>query len=132
MNSNASTPDALFWARAGEMLHNGIVLPPEWPPKPNHHSGEPMPAPYLEHPPEIIPIDVGRQLLMDDFLIDETTLERTFHAADYHPANPVLRPDRRWETAGKSNVPYPYSGGAVGGAEAVVDGSEAFRYGIGG
>lgn len=85
MNSNASTADALFWTRAGEMLHNGIVLPAERPPKPNHHSGEPMPAPYLEHPPEIIPIDVGRQLLMDGFLIEETTLERTFHAAEYHP-----------------------------------------------
>ena len=37
-----------------------------------------MPAPYLVHPPEIIPIDVGRRLFMDDFLIEETTLERTF------------------------------------------------------
>jgi len=28
-----------------------------------------------------------------------------------HPADPVLKPDKPWETAGKSNVAYPYSGG---------------------
>ena len=28
-----------------------------------------MPVPYLDHPPAVISIDVGRQLLVDDFLI---------------------------------------------------------------
>jgi hypothetical protein len=33
-------------------------------------------------------------LLVDDFLIAETTLKRTFHLPVYHPGNPVLKPDR--------------------------------------
>ena len=49
-----------------------------------------MPVPYLDNPPEVIPIDVGRQLFVDDFLIAHTSLERTFHAARMHPSNPVL------------------------------------------
>jgi hypothetical protein len=45
----------------------------------------------------VIPIDVGRQLFVDDFLIEQTTLTRTYHNAEYHPGNPVLKPDREWE-----------------------------------
>jgi hypothetical protein len=47
---------------AGEQLYNGIVLPDAWPPDtldPNCYA--PMPVPYLENPPDVIPIDVGRQ-----------------------------------------------------------------------
>ena len=33
--------------------------------------------PYLKSPPAVIPIDVGRQLFVDDFLIEQTTLTRT-------------------------------------------------------
>src|SRR5205823_2009324 len=43
---------------------------------------------------------VGRQLFVDDFLIERTTLKRTHHRAEYHPASPVLRPDRPWEKLG--------------------------------
>jgi hypothetical protein len=43
---------------------------------------------------------VGRQLFVDDFLIEHTTLKRTFHASEYHPACPVLKPDRPWERDG--------------------------------
>jgi hypothetical protein len=45
----------------------------------------------------VVRIDVGRQLFVDDFLIAETTLERTYHLPEYHPASPVLRPDKPWE-----------------------------------
>jgi len=38
-----------------------------------------MAVPYLLDPPPLIPIDTGRQLLIDDFLIAETTLDRSFH-----------------------------------------------------
>ncbi len=41
-------------------------------------SVEPMTVPYLQSPPSLIPIDVGRQLFVDDFLIEKTDLERTF------------------------------------------------------
>jgi hypothetical protein len=81
-------------SRANEVLYNGIVLPEAWPPKVEWEDiqarklmAEP---PYLVHPPAVIPIDVGRQLFVDDFLIEQTTLQRTYHLAQYHPANPVF------------------------------------------
>ena len=57
----------------------------------------PIAPPYLIDPPTVIPIDVGRQLFVDDFLIEQTSLVRTFHRADYHPANPILTPSTPWE-----------------------------------
>lgn len=34
---------------------------------------------------------------MDHFLIEETTLRRTFHRAEYYAGNPVVKPDKPWE-----------------------------------
>ena len=80
--------------QAGETLHNGIVLPEQWPPKPATWPREaPVTPPYLASPPKVIPIDVGRQLFMDDFLIEKTDLKRTYHLAEYHEGNPVLKPE---------------------------------------
>jgi len=76
----------------GERLYNGIVLPRAWPP--DHFdpkSTEPMPVPYRQHPPAVIPIDLGRQLFVDDFLIESTTLKRTFHQATKFAGNPVFK-----------------------------------------
>jgi len=79
-------------------LHNGIVLPGAWPPGPAKLSAEPPPDPeYLRNPPAVIPIDTGRQLFIDHFLIDDTNLRRTFHAPEYYPRNPVLKAEKRWE-----------------------------------
>lgn len=75
----------------GETLYNGIRLPSVWPP--DHfvpESDAPMPVPCLDHPPAVIAIDVGRQLFVDDFLIDATDMKRTFHRAEKHLGNPVL------------------------------------------
>ena len=44
-----------------------------------------------------MPIDLGRQLFVDDFLIEETSLTRTFHQPDYYANNPVLWPTTPWE-----------------------------------
>src|SRR5690606_23242284 len=75
----------------GHVLYNGIQLPAIWPPREgNPFSSDPMPVPYLEAPPKIIPIDVGRQLFVDDFLIEETDLTREFHQAKKHHGNPVV------------------------------------------
>lgn len=84
---------------AGDTLHNGIELPDQWPPR-IEHSREPMPVPYLDTPPELIPIDIGRQLFVDDFLVEETNLTRTYHRPRYHPANPILHFDQPWELVG--------------------------------
>jgi hypothetical protein len=106
------SPGAAPAGTAGETLYNGIRLPSPWPPRGTPLTGEPMPVPYLVAPPAVIPIDVGRQLFVDDFLIESTTLRRTFHAATYHPATPVLRPDRAWEQTGRSPCAMPFSDGA--------------------
>ncbi len=97
---------------AGEVLYNGIELPGQWPPEYDRNPREPMPTPYLEDPPAVIPIDVGRQLLVDDFLIEKTTLKRAFHTPEYHPANPVLKPDKPWENKSVGWFASPFSGGA--------------------
>jgi len=100
-----------FSVGAGEVLYNGIELPDEWPPHVETLTREPMPVPYLEKPPEVIPIDVGRQLFVDDFLIEQTTLKRTYHQPEYHPANPVLKPDKPWEQADAARAAAPFSDG---------------------
>lgn len=82
---------------AAQKTYNGIVLPDDWPPRPAAFTREPMAVPYLEKRPEVVPIDVGRQLFVDDFLIEDTTLKRVFHTATLHPAGPVLRPEKPWE-----------------------------------
>ena len=81
----------------GEVLYNGIRLTSPWPPTNYVLTLEPVKPPYLASPPEVVPIDVGRQLFVDDFLIEQTTLKRTFHQAEYHPGNPILKPDKPWE-----------------------------------
>lgn len=85
------------FAQQGETLYNGIVLPTPWPPRRHAWDGIPHRPPYLIGPPPVINIDVGRQLFVDDFLIEESGLHRTFHAATYHPKNPILQPEREWE-----------------------------------
>ena len=40
-----------------------------------------------------VPINVGRQLFVDDFLIGESTLTRQFHKPSIHPSSPVLKPE---------------------------------------
>jgi hypothetical protein len=79
-------------AADGELLYNGIRLGDPWPPPLRSIDNHPVRPPYLDSPPSVIPIDVGRQLFVDDFLIEETTLVRRFHAATYIDRNPVLWP----------------------------------------
>ena len=70
----------------------------------------PMQPPYLAHPPAVIPIDTGRQLFVDDFLIERCSLTRVFHRPTPHPANPLLQPRTQWE---QGEVPFamPFSDG---------------------
>lgn len=93
---------------AQQVLSNGIQLPKVWPPQDIALTNEPQPEPpYLTHPPDVIPIDVGRQLFVDDFLVESTDLRRVFHRAKLYPENPVVKGDRQWE-AGQA---MPFSDG---------------------
>ncbi len=80
----------LIQSAPAEVLYNGIRIEGVWPPQ-RTLSRAYRPVPYLEHPPEVVPIDVGRQLFVDDFLIQSTTLKRRFHQPRMHSANPVIR-----------------------------------------
>ena len=82
---------AIALPAAAEVLYNGIVLPPVWPPQAGITQLYRVP-PYLLSPPAVIPIDTGRQLFVDDFLIEQTTLTRTAHRPAFYPLNPVLAP----------------------------------------
>jgi hypothetical protein len=80
-----------------EILYNGIRLPTPWPPYRRKLDRQTRFPPYLEQPPAVIPIDVGRQLFVDDFLIEESELDRAYHAATYIASNPILQPATPWD-----------------------------------
>lgn len=95
-----------------ETLYNGIVLPPTWPPVLDWSTEDPLPVPYLRSPPAVIPVDVGRQLFVDDFLIEETTLQRRFHHPVKYEGNPILKPETELEINREGTaVAAPKSGG---------------------
>lgn len=97
----------------GELLYNGIRLPRVWPPRHlDPDDTAPMEVPYLDHPPKVIPINVGRQLFVDDFLIESTDMKRKFHKARKYENNPVLKPETALELHGGENaIACPKSGG---------------------
>lgn len=98
--------------RAGETLYNGIQLPDVWPPRYSSLEQTRDTPPYLKQPPRVIPIDTGRQLFVDDFLISESTLTRKFHRPVYFAGNPVLKPDRAWENeVAEDPTAMPFSDG---------------------
>src|SRR4051812_26645961 len=76
-------------AAEDEVLDNGIRLPSPWPPRVTEIPREPAEPPSLASPPTVIPIDVGRQLFVDDFLVVRTTLTRTHHRPTFHAKDPV-------------------------------------------
>jgi hypothetical protein len=83
-------------ATGAEVLYNGIELPAQWPPQRTAaqlRAREVLRVPYLQQPPAVIPIDVGRQLFVDDFLVEQTTLERQFHRPRRYEGNPILKPE---------------------------------------
>lgn len=98
---------------ATEVLYNGIKLDVEWPPRnQNVDTFSAFDAPYLENPPHIIPIDIGRQLFVDDFLIEETDCVRFFVKPKIHPSSPILIPET-YEEMDRGNCPMaaPFNDG---------------------
>jgi len=84
------------WQRT---LYNGIAMPEMWPPVMNHSSFDAMPVPYLDNVPDVIDVSVGRQLFVDDFLIENTSLERVFHKPQKYQGNPILTPTAKEKTS---------------------------------
>ena len=81
-----------------QTLENGITLPSVWPPRyADPTAPKEMPVPYLKQKPEVLPINRGRQLFVDSFLISNTNLTSVYHKAKYYDLNPVLKVDRKWE-----------------------------------
>ena len=77
--------------RDPRLLHNGIYLPEVWPPQNvSKIFEEVIEAPYLYEiseggmHPEVVNIDVGRQLFVDNFLIESTNLTSTNHKAEVY------------------------------------------------
>jgi hypothetical protein len=102
---------ACAWAQ--QRLHNGIVLPEQWPPRYAQPAvAQDMPVPYLAKKPAVITINTGRQLFVDSFLIAETSLQQVAHTPTFYAGNPVLEPDRDWERT-VDGAPYaaPFSDG---------------------
>lgn len=97
----------------GQELHNGIVLPEVWPPIYEvPQNKQDMLVPYLQAKPTVVPINTGRQLFVDDFLIAETDMHRVCHKANQYAGNPVLEPTEEWEKT-RDGAPYaaPFSDG---------------------
>lgn len=84
-------------ASPGSALYNGITLPDVWPPRNISMNYDPMPLPYLTNRPEIVPIDLGRQLFVDNFLIEQTDMERRSYTPRKMSFNPVLKPETELE-----------------------------------
>ena len=62
----------------GRTLHNGIVLPEQWPPSMiDDGVRREMSLPYISNKPTVISVNLGRQLFVDDFLIAETDIDDT-------------------------------------------------------
>lgn len=99
-----------------KILHNGIILPEDWPPqypKLLFLERKVIPVPYLENPPEVITLGHGRELLVDDFLIESHSCVRKFHYPEKYAGNPVLKPETELEL-GMGKFPScacPKSGG---------------------
>ena len=96
-----------------EKLYNGLIIPDQWPPSLNFNGpSEILPANYVQNKPEICPIDVGRQLFVDNFLIHETSMTKTFHQAIKSEHNPVLSPKTNIELDnGECPVAAPFNDG---------------------
>ncbi|MGB8166339.1 MAG: hypothetical protein WCF18_02540 [Chthoniobacteraceae bacterium] len=85
---------------SGELLYNGIQLPEQWPPTTPIKDRSVRPVPYLQNRPDVVPIDVGRQLFVDDFLIEESSLKREWHHPERYEGNPILKPETLTELNG--------------------------------
>jgi len=75
-------------------LYNGLVRPSQSPPRLKFNGREKMlPIEHLHPADGVYSIDIGRQLFVDDFLENDTSMNRTFYSAQKSSMNPVLVPE---------------------------------------
>ncbi len=92
-------------------LLNGVEVKDIWPPETNKETErKEMPVPYLQKRQKVIPVNVGRQLFVDSFLIDATNLDVIYHKPIYSQ-HPVLEPDKEWEMTAGGPYASPFSDG---------------------
>ncbi|MFC0772402.1 hypothetical protein [Terrimonas alba] len=108
----SGSKEALNTHKRGEVLYNGLQLPDTWPPRNIDRSRKPIEVPYLLNKPDAVLIDVGRQLFVDDFLIEQMTLKKIYHSAEKINANPLFKPETEIELNG-GNIPVaaPFNDG---------------------
>ena len=74
-------------------LYNNVSLPEQWPPNYREvNLDKPLPSEHKQLWPETVDITIGRQLFVDDFLIEHTDLTTEYH----RPAlmdQPVFQPE---------------------------------------
>eukprot|EP00039_Didymoeca_costata_P015862 m.275398 g.275398 ORF g.275398 m.275398 type:complete len:205 (-) comp16293_c0_seq21:20-634(-) len=88
-------------------IYNGICIGPKWPPSWNYTRTVQVP-PYLSlNKPSIININIGRQLFVDSFLINETDSSQQFYRSQYYEKNPIISPTLPHE----GSFALPFSGG---------------------
>ncbi|SDC16823.1 hypothetical protein SAMN02799630_00704 [Paenibacillus sp. UNCCL117] len=61
-------------------LYNNIELPEEWPPNYKETTlDKPLPSDYKAYWPETVNISIGRQLFVDEFVVEDTNLTTKYH-----------------------------------------------------
>ncbi len=95
-----------------KILENGLEVSKDWPPKyVGKIERKSLPVPYLDSPQKTIPINIGRQLFIDSYLIESTSLKPVQHTPVFSKSNPVLFADKVWEYNSSGPFAAPFSDG---------------------
>ena len=109
------SPDAEL--ESGIPLRGGADAWPPMAPSMEHFIKNPpqeyTPPYYIAEPPPVIWIDTGRQLFVDDFLVESTNLTRRWHRATVTKSQ-VLETDKPWEGHHDGHrTARPFGGGSL-------------------
>ncbi len=75
-------------------------------------AGTVLPVPYLESKTDEVKLERGRQLFVDDYLIEWNTFRRIWHPAEEYAYNPVLEPETEIELDhGEAPMAAPFNDG---------------------
>ena len=73
-------------------LYNSLTKPDVWPLRFEFDGIRmPMPINYIQQATEVLSMDVGCEVLVDDFILEKSTLERAFHRPRKSDRNHILR-----------------------------------------